>query len=120
MEYEISIDRVVEMFSVLTGNEDASSGSIFCRSAAAMVSDWLNPEKDLQSKDFQICYAAATTAFYRYCLQSVGGSTDIKAGDISVKDNSSERLSFAERLMHDALHDIEPICHPKRFAFITV
>lgn len=120
MSYEISIDRVVEMFGTLAGETDVSEGWLFCRSAVSTLTEWLDGSKALADNDFSICYAAAATAFYRYSLKSVKDDTDIKAGDITIKETPSSKLSFAETLMCDSLNAIEPLLKPRRFAFMKV
>ena len=120
MAYEISIDRVVEMFNELAGETSPESSGLFCKTAAHTVSGWLDNEKELSSNDGIICYAAATIAFYRYTLKSVGTSVDFKAGDITVKEDSSLTVKFAEILMNDAHRDLEPLCRNRRFSFMKV
>lgn len=120
MSYEISIDRVVDMFSTLTSEADAAESLLFCRSAADTVSDWLDSSKELSKSDYKICYAAAVMAYYRYCLKSTGSSVDFKAGDVTVREHKDERLAVAEQLLKDALKSIETLFYNKRFAFMSV
>lgn len=117
MDYEISIDKVVEMFSALAGDGSEEKGAVFCRSAALAVTDWLDPKKDLWAHDYGICYAAASMAYYRFTL-NVTASTDMKAGDITLRENGEERVAYAERLLKEAMSDISPLLRSKRFAFM--
>ncbi|MBE6799549.1 MAG: hypothetical protein E7525_07265 [Ruminococcaceae bacterium] len=120
MNYEISIDRVVDMFSTLAGEVNAAESALFCRSAADTVAGWLDKSKDLSGNDYKISYAAAVMAYYRYCLKSTGESVDFKAGDITVREHKDERLRVAEQLLKDAIHSIETLFYNKRFAFMSV
>ncbi len=118
MEYKVSIDKVVEGFKALAGEKASDEGSIFCRTAAETVNSWLDPKRELLAHNTEICYAAATVAFYRFTLKNSGENDSIKAGDITVTDNSEKSVGFAEALMKDAVKAIEPYLKPKRFAFI--
>lgn len=118
MEYKVSIDRVVEGFEQLVGKVTSADGRLFCRTAAETVNSWLDPKKEPAAHSTELCYAAATIAFYRFTLKSSGENDSIKAGDITVTDNSEKTVSFAEKLMKDAIKAIEPYLKPKRFAFI--
>ncbi len=118
MGYEVSIDKVVEGFEQLAGKNTAVDGRIFCRTATETVNNWLDTKKELLSHDTEICYAASTVAFYRFVLKNSGENNSIKAGDITVTDNSEKSVSFAEALMKDAIKSIEPYLKPRRFAFI--
>ena len=118
MGYDISIDKVVECFKALAGEINATDGYIFCRTATSTVNSWLDLKKELSSHDEEISYAVATIAYYRFVLKNSGGNDSIKAGDITVTDNSENSVEFAEKLMKDAIKSIEPILKPKRFAFI--
>ena len=118
MGYDVSIDKVVEGFKVLAGESNAIDGYIFCRTAANTVNSWLDKHKELSPHDEEISYAAATIAYYRFILKNSGENDSIKAGDITVTDNSEKSVAFAEKLMKDAIKSIEPYLKPKRFAFI--
>ena len=118
MGYEISIDKVVEGFKVLAGEDNATDGYIFCRTAAGTVNSWLDSRKELSKYGEEISYAAATIAYYRFILKNSGDNDTIKAGDITVTDNSEKSVAFAEKLMKDAIKSIEPYLQSKRFAFI--
>ncbi len=118
MGYEVSIDKVVEGFKALAGEGNATDGYIFCRTAANTVNSWLDLNKELSPHDEEISYAAATIVYYRFTLKNSGENDSIKAGDITVTDNSEKSVAFAEALMKDAIKSIEPILKPKRFAFI--
>lgn len=120
MAYEISIDRVVDKFKALAAEADTALCDLFCRSSIASVSDWLDPSKDLSGNDFKICYTSAVLAYYRYCLKMSDNSADFKAGEITVRENSVEKVQIAEKLLKDALCDIEPLCYGRRFAFMKV
>lgn len=118
MAYKISIDRVVDAFLELAGEEALSDGRVFCRTAADTVGSWVDPKKELAPHDGEISYAAACIAFYRYTLKSSGGADTVKAGDITVTDGSQKTVGYAERLMEDAVHAVSPLLKPRRFAFV--
>ena len=118
MEYCVDIDRVVEEFLTLAGQEAIESGVLFCRTAAQTVDTWLDKRNDICSSLGPICYAAATMAFYRYTLKSSGSVQSVKAGDITVTDHSEKTVAYAKGLMQDALKAVEHLLKPKRFAFM--
>lgn len=118
MEYKVSIDKVVEGFCELAGDDSAEDGRLFCRTAATTVDSWLDKSRDLCSHDTEICYAASCIAFYRFTLKANGNADTIKAGDITVTDNSEKSVDFAKELMRDAIKSIGPYLKPRRFAFI--
>lgn len=118
MDYEISIDRVLEIFTSLADDAEEEKGAVFCRSAASAMNEWLDPKKELSKHDYSICYAAACMAYYRFTLNTAGGSADMKAGDITVREHPGEKVSFAERQLKEALVDIAPLLRSRRFAFI--
>lgn len=120
MGYEISIDKVVEIFSTMSKDADQKQGAVLCRSAALAVSDWLDPKKELCRYDYNICYAAASMAHYRYTLSVSGSNADVKAGDITIREHGEERVKSAEKLLKEAMVDIAPVLRSKRFAFIKV
>ena len=118
MEYEVSIDKVVEGFCELAGDGKAEEGRIFCRTAATTVDSWLDKSKDLCSHTAEICYAASCIAFYRFTLKENGNADTVKAGDITITDKSEKSVDFAKELMRDAIKSIEPYLKPRQFAFI--
>ena len=54
----------------------------------------------------------------RFVLSIAGGSADVKAGDITIREHSDERVKIAEKLLKMAMDDIAPVIRSKRFAFI--
>jgi hypothetical protein len=118
MESKISIDRVVDAFLTLAGQEALSSGRILCSTAAETLGSWLDRSKQIGECEASLNYAAACMAYYRYVLKSTDDTRSIKAGDITVNDDSDKMVSFAKNLMDDALHSVEHLFKPKRFAFV--
>ncbi len=118
MEYQVSIDRVVDAFLSLAGKETADESRVFCRTAAHTVDSWIDRSKDLWRSDGALCYAAATIAFYRYTLKNSGSAQSVKAGDITINDKSEKTVAYAKGLMQDALSAVEHLFKSKRFAFI--
>lgn len=118
MSYRVSIDKTVDMFLTLSGEKGKEYGRVFCRTAAETVSGFLNSREELAAHDSEICYAAACIAFYRYTLKISTESGTLKAGDITVTDCSEKTTASAEKMMREALRAIEPLCKPKRFAFV--
>ena len=117
MDYKISIDRVVDMFLSLAGSDSTDDSYIFCHTAAQSLQSRLNPKADLFSRDFDICYAAACTAYYRFILKSKGDCMNAKLGDITINDTSENTVKFAARLYDEANNAISDLLRPKRFAF---
>lgn len=118
MSYQICIDEVVTIFSSIAGDSQKANGRIFCRSAIDAVGEMLDEKKDLNGNSYQICYAAACLAFYRFVLHRNTEAIDIKAGDITVNDCSDNVSLHAEKMLKDALSAISHLLKPKRFAFI--
>ena len=118
MNYKISIDTVVDIFTSVAGDNETANGRVFCRSAIGMLEEMLDNKKNLSGNSYQICYAAACVAYYRYILHKNTGALDIKAGDITVNDCSDNVSEHAKNLMSDALNSISHLMKPKRFAFI--
>ncbi len=119
MSYEISIDKVIDMFKEIAGEESVIEGKIFCRTAVDLVGTWLKESDELERMGNQICYATACIANYRYTLKNSTNTVDIDAGDITVRDCSESSVKFAEQLMNDAISAIESVLKPKRFAFVS-
>ncbi len=118
MEYKVSIDRVVDGFLTLAEDAKPDDGRIFCKVAADTVTSWVDPKKEPNKHDSELCYAASAMAFYRYILKSSGHADTFKAGDITVTDGSEKTVAYAKQLMNDALMRIEPYLKSRRFAFI--
>lgn len=118
MEKLVSINRVVDAFLVLTGKKALSEGRVLCSTAAETLESWLDRSKDISAHNESVNYAAACMAFYRYTLENAGDTTSIKAGDITVKEESESTVGYAKILMDDALKAVEHLLKCKRFAFI--
>ncbi len=120
MEYKISIDKVVDIYTSLCPGADFSAGRVFCRTSAAVLESWLDSQKVTPGKDFEICYAAAAMANYRRALKNGMSAADFKAGDISVESNVDKEVAFAEKLYRDALDALGDCLKSRRFAFLGV
>lgn len=75
-----------------------------CSDVAVEFSSKVKFEKDESNP--LVIYAAATTAFYRYmllkCLED-GGTTQFKAGDVTVTKSIDCVMQSAQKLRQDAL-----------------
>ncbi len=118
MENKISIDRVVDAFLTLAGEDSLSDARVLCYTAAETLGSWLDVSKEIGESEASVNYAAACMAFYRYTLKNAGDGQSIKAGDITVNDGSEKAVSYAKSLMDDALKSVEHLLKPKRFAFV--
>lgn len=118
MEEKVNLDLTVDAFISLAGEQALTDGRVLCRTAAETVESWLDPKKVAQITATSVSYAAATIAFYRYTLKISGNAKSIKAGDITVNDASEKSVEYAKSLMHDALHSIEHLLLPRKFAFM--
>lgn len=118
MEKTISIDRVVDAFLVLAGESALAEGRVLCSTATETLESWLDRSKDVASGQGSLNYAAACMAFYRYTLKNAGDATNIKAGDITVRDDSKNTVGYAKSLMDDAIKSVEHLLKCKRFAFV--
>lgn len=121
MKYDISTDKVVAMYETLAGkNFNLSEGQLFCATACGVISGWIDTSKVDPACADQICYAAACMANYRRVLKASEAASDLKAGDISVKDCSEKSIAVAKKLYDDAVEAISFMLKPKRFAFLSV
>lgn len=118
MEKIISIDRVVDAFLVLAGENALKEGRVLCNTSAETLESWLDHSKDIALGQDSLNYAAACMAFYRHTLKNAGDGTNIKAGDITVRSDSNATVEYAKNLMDDAVKSVEHLLKCKRFAFV--
>ena len=119
-EYKISIDRVMSVYGDFAGEEEARKSSAFCRSAVLSLEAMLDKTKPLAKNDYQICYAAACLAYYRYTLFNADTTESVRAGDVTVRSQMNVIVINAEKLLKDALSSIAPLLRSKGFAFAGV
>ena len=119
MEYKISIDKVVDIYNTLNSNKNSADGRVFCRTSARVIGSWIDKSKVSEDNSFEVCYAAATMAYYRKALKDNAVAVDLKAGDISVTDNSEKTVEYAKKLYEDALQAISHLLKSRRFAFVV-
>lgn len=114
----IDIDKVIDVFNSLAGEEVASEYPHFCFSAVTCVYGKLKGGCDIYSNMNPLCYAAGCEAYYRYLLAvSTDTNFGFRAGEITVEQNIEEKLKNAEKLLQSAYADISHLLKPKRFAF---
>ncbi len=115
---------VFDIFLSLTGleKEDAIKWIDTCRSAADSISADLKEDCDISNNMSSLTYAAAACAFYEYVLisSSFDGNTSFKAGDLSIRDSASERISASRQLRDEALKRISRLMKNGDFEFVAI
>ncbi len=98
-----------------------------CKASLNEIHSMLKADAD--RTDARIASAAAANAYYKLSLKRSFSSsqeefTSFKAGDVSItqgNQNQSEKiLDKAEKLYHEALQSIIPLCQDNGFAFENV
>lgn len=120
MDYSISVDKVINIYTTLCSRSGMEDRMMFCTTSAGVLESWLDKQKVTEDRDYDICYAAATMANYRRVLKDCSETVDFRAGDISVTNNSSKSVEFAEKLYNDAINAIGDCLKNRRFAFMSV
>lgn len=120
MDKSLSIDKIIDVFTALSGG-DCKDPEIYCNPSKAAVEANILPDCDVQANMISLCYAAGCMAYYKYTLRTVRERIpNFKAGDITVSDNSDSVLESARLLMLDAIKDISHLMRSKRFSFSSV
>jgi hypothetical protein len=99
--------------------DNLSEARLFCHTAAEIIARRIVPEKYNMRYNDQLCFAAAAMANYRKALKSAADASDLKAGDITVKDCSNTAVMYSKELYENAISDIDFMLKPKRFAFVS-
>lgn len=120
MDFKISINKVVDIYTSLCADENSDDGRVFCRTSASLLERWIDPVRLKGDCEYDICYAAAAMANYRRVLKQNTEVSDFKAGDITVNDASSAAVENAKRLYEDAMESIGMFLRSRSFAFVNV
>lgn len=104
----MEIEKVMDLFSRLTGlaPDECTALRFMCEAAASQVRSMRKDQKK-QHHCEKYDYAAAALAYYRFVLWSLtnGDGSEIRVGDISMRENSKQRLDAAEKLCREAFID---------------
>ncbi len=117
----MDIERIYNIFCRLTGLDEDSGMKYFnfCTNAADHVayrlSDSVNDPKCSSRAEF----AAAALANYRYALSVLtdGTGSEIKVGDITMKNDAAGAVAAAEKLCREAFDDLKGYLTDEGFVF---
>lgn len=97
--------NTVNWFLYISGTSDAEEALKLCAPAVETV------ERSLSSKNYQVesipalyC-AAASLAYYRYCLLRGSDAASFNAGEVSVRFSEKDSIDNAKELLSSALSD---------------
>lgn len=122
--------EVKDYLSHLTSWEENEEENILslCKASLNEITSMLKADAD--RADARIASAAAANAYYKLSLKRSFSSsqeefTSFKAGDVSITQGNSQNrsekiLDKAEKLYHEALRSIIPLCQDNGFAFENV
>lgn len=121
--------EVKDYLSDLTcwGEEEEEKILALCKSSLNEIESMLKADAD--RSDARISAVAAAKAYYKLSIKrssssETDGITSFKAGDVSITQNStgnsSKILDKAEKLYHEALQVLIPLCQDNGFAFENV
>lgn len=118
--YIISIDRIGQVFSSLSG-ENAEDYMEICLAAGQSIGTRLRKGINIAKREPELIYAAACLAFYRYCLaEQSEGVSSYKAGDINVTNSPQHGIAAARELLHDAMKSISDCLKSNDFCFKSI
>ncbi len=116
----MDIEYIFNIFCRLTGldKENAVRYKFLCEKAAEQILNRLisAPQNDRLSS---ICFAAAASACYRYLLicATDGNASEIKVGELSVRQNLIDQAEAAEKVCRQAFFEIRDLLCDEAFAF---
>lgn len=121
--------EVKDYLSHLTCWEENEEDEILslCKASLNEINSMLKADAD--RADARIASAAAANAYYKLSFKRSSSSvsegiTSFKAGDVSItqgnQSQSEKILDKAEKLYHEALQSIIPLCQDNGFAFENV
>lgn len=121
--------EVKDYLSHLTSWEENEEEKILslCKASLNEITSMLKADAD--RADARIACAAAANAYYKLSLRRSFSSsqeefTSFKAGDVSITQGNQKQsekiLDKAEKLYHEALRSIIPLCQDNGFAFENV
>lgn len=116
----MDIEYIFNIFCSLTGLDkiNAVKYKFLCENAAEQILNRLisEPQNDRLGS---ICFAAAASACHRYLLicATDGNASEIKVGDLSVKQNLIDQAEAAEKVCRQAFFEIRDLLCDESFAF---
>ncbi len=121
MIMSLPLNRVVEMFSILSGESNNTVFSALCESAISALLARVKPSADPQKWENGLIYAAACLAFYRYTLSRGCDNVAVyKAGDVNIQNRPDGARQSAKELLNDALSAVDGCLKHSAFCFKTI
>ena len=115
---------IFDTFRTLSGLErdEAIKWLSLCTSAAQGIGDRRREDCDPDENRVILASAAAASAFYNYVLIicALDGDSSFKAGDVTVKESTKEKISAAKSLRDEAMEQIGHLLADRSFDFRTV
>ena len=105
----MDIKIIMKLFHGLSGiSYRICSGLAFmCEMAKTSIENGITDTARAQQYKYQLEYAAAALAYYRYCLWSYStDSEEVKIGEVTVKTSTREQTEAALILYNEALKNI--------------
>ncbi len=117
----LPLDRVTDMFSVLSGEADNATYSALCESAVFTLLSRVKPSAPREKWENGLIYAAACLAFYRYTLSRGCDNVSVyKAGDVNIQNRPDGARESAKELLRDALISVDGCLKHSAFCFKTI
>lgn len=117
----MNIEIIFDIFCRLAELEKDNSVRLrfLCEGSMRYVLHRITDKSKLECDSGRAEYAAAALAYYRFVLLSLtdGNGSEIKVGDISVKQSGFEKISAAEKLCRDAFAEITDLIGDNDFVF---
>lgn len=120
----MDIDLIFENFTYIVSKDfslDYSASYKICENAMYELASMLKAAAD--PADPRLIKAAAGMAYYEYalyCLTDPNEPESFKAGDVSVKNNKSEKLSIAKAIRDAGLENIRDLLTDNSFGVWSV
>lgn len=112
---------IFETFRTLTGlsRDEAVKWYTLCDAACETLSKKVRPEALCEKNRVSLSTAAAADAFLNYVLvcAATEGDSSFTAGDITVKQTSSQKVVAAKELKDSAFSEIKPLLLDTEFYF---
>ena len=112
---------IFETFRTLTGlsRDEAVKWYTLCDAACETLSKKVRPEALCEKNRVSLSTAAAADAFLNYVLvcAATEGYSSFTAGDITVKQTSSQKVVAAKELKDSAFSEIKPLLLDTDFYF---
>lgn len=111
---------IMKLFHGLSGvSYRLCSGLAFmCEMAKTSIENGITDTARAEQYKYQLEYAAAALAYYRYCLWSYcTDSEEVKIGEVTVKTSTREQTEAALALYNEALKNIAVVFDDGGFVF---